>query len=263
MKQDTSNSNLPEIETSELQRKEAVEKFINPVKTPRPKRNWLKLGLLAGGSVLVAAVVIAVVVYENSKPVAVPSTFDVSAMKATISPNNSVQMTFDAYTQGAPPIWDGQNKTLTVPVPILFANNRNPTLKVEKVVDTIDGEVDQIQMDDLEPGDVIFSPIDGTLNEQKEYEDSLHVFYLNYTDSQGNNIAIEGYCSLLKPLVSFADATPVTDDIVSIPIKKGQPIGEITASDNDPHIGLIGAGPFMKSFNLAVNSERKVILLTK
>ena len=96
MKQeDNPDSNLSEIETSDQQRKEALEKFINPVKTPRPKRNWLKLGLLAGGSVLVAAVVIAVVVYENSKPVAVPSTFDVSAMKSTISPNNSIQMIFD------------------------------------------------------------------------------------------------------------------------------------------------------------------------
>ena len=264
MKQeDNPNSNPSEIEASEQQRKEAFEKFINPVKTPRPKRNWLKLGLWAGGSVIVVGVLVAIVVYETNKPVVVPPTFDVSAMKATISPNNSVQMTFDAYTQAAPPIWDGQNKTMTVPVPILFANNRNPTLKVEKVASSIDGLVNQIQMDDLEPGDVMFSPVDGTLMIQTVYEDNLTEFDLEYTDSQGETITITGYSSSLKPLISFADATPVTNDEVSIPIKEGQPIAEVIALDNNPHVGLIGFGPFLEKFNLAVNSESKVILLTK
>jgi len=133
MKQDNSDSNLPEIEAADQQRNKAVEKFINPVKTSRLKRNWLKIGLWAGGSVIVVCGLVAVIVYETSKPpksVVVPSTFDVSAMKSVIGANDSEQMTFDEYTVTAPSIWVGQNKTMTVPVPILFKDNRIPTLRV-------------------------------------------------------------------------------------------------------------------------------------
>jgi hypothetical protein len=263
-------SDITGIQTDDQIREEATQNFIHQKEKPKPvKKNFLKttLGkvLTIGGLIAVVGTAAGIGIDHAIKkpPEPTPSTFDVSAMKSTIGPSNSVQMTLDEYAKTAPPIWDEQNKTMTVAIPIFFANNRNPTLGVEKVASSIDGLVNQIQMDDLEPGDVMFSPDDGTLMIQTVYEDNLTEFDLEYTDSQGETITITGYSSSLKPLISFADATPVTNDEVSIPIKKDQPIGEVIASDNNPHVGLIGFGPFLKKFNLAVNPEGKAIILTK
>jgi hypothetical protein len=205
------NSDLANAEISDQERDNALKNFMHPEDKPKiQQKSWIRTNLtrllVVGGLIVICGV--GAGIYEGTKPHIIPSTFDASAMKAKISPNDSVQMTFDEYTKATPPIWDGQNKTLTVPVPILFANNRNPTLGVEKVASSIDGLVNQIQMDDLEPGDVMFSPVDGTLMIQTVYEDNLTEFDLEYTDSQGETITITGYSSSLKPLISFADATP-------------------------------------------------------
>jgi len=62
------------------------------------------------------------------------STFDASAPKSTINADDSVQMTLDQCTDVAPSYWNTQNHIMTVPVPILFNDNRIPTLKIEKIL---------------------------------------------------------------------------------------------------------------------------------
>jgi hypothetical protein len=184
-------------------------------------------------------------------------------MKSVIGANDSVQMTFNTYINTAPPIWDGQNETMTVPVPILFKDNRIPTLNVEKIASAFDGKLNQIEIDNLQQGDIIISPIDATLSILEEDESNPTVFSLDYTDTQGNHLSLEYNASSLQPLLNYADASPgsIAREI-EIPIKKYQPIGEIMASE-DPHVMLIGTGPLLQTFNLAVNPENKAILLTK
>ena len=59
----------------------------------------------------------------------------------------------------------------------------------------------------------------------------------------------------LDPSISFDK--PVKDHI-RIPIKKDQPIGKMLTADN---FEIIGNAPLLKSFNLAVTSQGKAILL--
>jgi hypothetical protein len=61
----------------------------------------------------------------------------------------------------------------------------------------------------------------------------------------------------IDPSISFDK--PI-NNFIRIPIKKGQSIGKMLTSDS---LSLIGAGPLLQSFNLAVTPEKKAILLTK
>ena len=88
----------------------------------------------------------------------ISSTFDPSAIESTINANNSVQMTFGEYTQAAPPLWDDQSKVMTVPIPVLFNNNRIPNLSIEKSLNKNTKKLNMLTIDGFEPGDVIISP---------------------------------------------------------------------------------------------------------
>jgi hypothetical protein len=173
------SSNLSEAQLSEQQRKEAIENFINPPKRPPVKRNWLKIAAWTAGSVVIIGVLAAVVGYETNKPpktVLIPSTFDVSALKSVIGANDSVQMTFDDYVASAPPLWVEENRTMTVPVPILFNDNRIPTLSIKKIESQFDGTLNRISIDGLEPGDTVLSLIDGEIEIAQAHEKDLTIF---------------------------------------------------------------------------------------
>jgi len=273
MKQEDPRPNLTEAEISDQERKIATDNFIHSENKPKtPQKSWLRrnLGkiLTIGGLVAVvgagAGIGIENAIKKSSVPTPVPEIFDPSALKSIIGPNDSTQMTFDEYVNIAPEIWDGQNEVMTSPVPIWFKNNRTPILNVEKIASPFDGKLNQISIEGVEQGDIIISPVDATLSMEKEDEANPTVFFLNYTDPQGNNIGIEYNVSSLKPLIDYTDASPgsIAEEI-KIPIKKNQPIGEIIASDKDPYVMLIGTGPLLKEFNLAVTPEDKVIILTK
>jgi hypothetical protein len=124
-------------------------------------------------------VLVAGVVYETNKPpkpVLIPSTFDVSALKSVIGANDSVQMTFDDYVASAPPLWVEENRTMTVPVPILFNDNRIPTLSIKKIESQFDGTLNRISIDGLEPGDTVLSLIDGEIEIAQAHEKDLTIF---------------------------------------------------------------------------------------
>ena len=257
------NSNLPEAELSEHQRKEAIERFIDPTKRPRVKTNWLKIAIWISGSVLVVGVLMTVLVYETnrpSKPVLIPSTFDVSAIKSTIGANDSVQMTLDECTKIAPPYWNAAEGIMTVPIPVLFNDNRIPTLSVEKTPNPLDEVLNQISISGFESGDVIISPIDGEI-QITIADENLSWFSLFSKDAQGNDdltMSIATSPKGLSPLINF---NVPTEQQILIPIKKGQPIGEITTSNTS--IVINGNGPSTYGNNLAATPEGKAILLTK
>ena len=259
--ENNSNSNLSEAELSEQKRKEAIENFINPPKKPPVKRNWLKITAWTAGSVAVIGVLVAGVVYETNKPpkpVLIPSTFDVSALKSVIGANDSVQMTFGEYVATAPPLWVEENRTMTVPVPILFNDNRIPTLSIKKIESQfVPNLLDRISIDGLEPGDMVLSLIDGEIEISQGHEKDLAVFTLLTKDAQGNDIDIMYLTSGLEIDPSIIFDKPIKDHVL-IPIKKDQPIGKMLTSDK---LELIGGGPLLQTFNLAVTPEEKAILL--
>jgi hypothetical protein len=265
MKQeDNPNSNLTEAELSEHQRKEAIERFIDPTKRPRVKTNWLKIAIWISGSVLVVGVLVTVLVYETNKPtkpVLIPSTFDVSAIKSTIGANDSVQMTLDECTKIAPPYWNAPDGIMTVPIPVLFSDNRIPTLSVEKTPNPLDEVLNQISISGFESGDVIISPIDGEI-QITIADENLSWFSLFSKDAQGNDdiiMQIRTSPNGLNPLINFN--VPTTEQQILIAIKKGQPIGEITTPNTS--IMISADGPSTEGNNLATTPEGKVIILTK
>jgi len=270
MKQEGPRPNLTEAEIADQERKIATDNFMHPEnKLKTPQKSWLRrnLGRLLTVGGLIATAGVGVGIYESTKshePAPIASTFDVSALNSMIGIEDSVQMTWDEYAATAPTIWNEQNEVMTIPVPIWFINNRTPILNVEKIASPFDGKLNQISIEGVEQGDIIISPVDATLSMFKEDEVNPTVFFLNYTDPQGNNIGIEYNVSSLKSLIDYTDASPgsIAGEI-QIPIKKNQPIGEIIASDKDPYVMLIGTGPLLKKFNLAVTPEDKVIILTK
>jgi hypothetical protein len=242
---------------------EATRNFLHPEnKPPRlPEKSWLRRNL--GIIIVVIAIVIGGAgfgIYQDIKshePVSVPSTFDVSALNSVIGANDSVQMTWDEYTATAPPIWNGQNEVMTVPVPLLFKDNRAPTLSIKKIESQFDGRLNRISIDGLEPGDTVLSLIDGEIEINQGHENDLAVFTLYTQDSEGHDIDIMYLTSGLEIDPSIVFDKPINDHIL-IPIKKNQPIGKMVTSDK---LELIGNGPLLQSFNLAVTPENKAIIL--
>jgi len=185
------------------------------------------------------------------------STFDVSALKSTIDPGNSVQMTFDEYTENAAPIFDTQTKIMTVPVPIIFDSSDVPNLVVEKLRNNADNSLNIIKIDGFKPGETLFSPYDGVITINPG-DANMDIFFLDITDYQKQGIAImfatpDG----VTPLINFNLPATATES-VEIPVVKNQPIGNI----NGTSISMMGTAPLSKIFNLGV-SGGKVILLTK
>jgi hypothetical protein len=188
------------------------------------------------------------------------STFDASAPKSTINADDSVQMTLDQCTDVAPSYWNTQNHIMTVPVPILFNDNRIPTLKIEKILNPLSETLlNQISISGLEQGDVIISPVSGEIQITAD-DENLNAFELLSTDAQGDQLGMMITTQNgLNPLIN--SNVPAADQEIDAPITEGQPIGKITTQNTS--IIILGSGPAMESFNLATTPEGKAILLTK
>jgi hypothetical protein len=146
--------------TDDQIRDEATRNFLHPENKPKIKqKSWFRRNL---GRLLVAGALVAggtgFGIYENAKshePIPIPATFDPSALKSVIGVNNSVQMTFDEYSAVAPPIWEEQGEVMTIPVPVVFHDGRNPTLRITKMQNQIIDSMDIIDINGLEQGDII------------------------------------------------------------------------------------------------------------
>jgi hypothetical protein len=213
--------------------------------------------------------IIGITFYANGvifpKSTVVPSTFDPTAIEAAIGAGNSVQMTFAEYEKIAPSLWEEQNKTMTIALPVTLKNNRTPNLLIEKEQVSFDSSESpvkkKITIDGLQQGDVILSPVDGEILISQGGQD-LNAFRISTKDSQGNSIVIWFSTTGLNPLINFK--RPVKENI-SIYIKKGDPIGSLLTSDKHPkfngQIQIDGFAPLLNNFNLATTPEGKVIIL--
>jgi hypothetical protein len=209
--------------------------------------------------------------YEHMNPgihqtIDIPSTFDPAALEQRIGPENSIQMTFDEYEKTAPPVWVEQNKTLTIPLPIIFRDNRIPTLHIEKVQNpNANGSLDFINIDGLEQGDILFSPFDGKIQISQGAK-NLVGFFLYIKGPRGEEISLYFKTTGLNPLVDLSH--PPVDGYIPATVKKGDPIGSLITSDRhkafNGQIQIDGRNDLsLGSFNLAATPEGKVIEITK
>lgn len=224
-----------------------------------------KIARIAIAGITIAGVggTVAYEVSKSSEPTPIVSTFDVSAMKSTIDSNNSVQIPIDEYFETAPPIWNEESKTMTFPIPVLFRDNRIPTLSIEKLASQFSGRINRISIDGFEQGDVFYAPYEGNILVNSSAEDTLTFFFLKTTDSQGKEVSILFQLPPLEPLISFDQ--PISENGTLIPVEEKQPIGKILASDKDLshkyQIELSGGGPLIENFNLDTTPEGKAIIL--
>jgi hypothetical protein len=238
---------------------------MKPENKPKIKqKSWLRTNF---GKLLIAGALVAggtgIGIYENVKshePIPIPATFDPSALKSVIGANNSVQMTFDEYSAVAPPIWEEQGEVMTIPVPIVFRDGRNPTLKITKMQNQIIDSLNIIDIQGLEQGDTILSLVDGEIDIFQGSED-LMGFFIDFKDSQGKD---KTFCFALNcPLESLISFDHPIKDVIHLPIKKGQPIGKVLPLDKNQtgELNITGDGSLNEIFNLATTSDGKAILL--
>jgi hypothetical protein len=165
--------------TDDQKRDQATHNFMHPEDKVRPpQKSWLSRNLrkvLAIGGVIAVVGTSAGIGIEqaNKKSHEIPSTFDVSALNSKIGLEDSTQMTWDEYTATAPQLWVEENKTMTAPVPILYKDNRTPTLSIKKIESQYDGRLNTISIDGLEPGDTVLSLIDGEIELDQGDENHL------------------------------------------------------------------------------------------
>jgi hypothetical protein len=253
--------------TPDQEREEALRDFMHPEnKPPRPpKKRWISRYF---GLVLVVLILVAggtgygIYKYNKSnEPVPIPATFDVSAMNSTIGPEDSVQMTFSEYSAIAPELWNEESKTLTIPIPILFKDNRTPDLPVIKYKQPGDINPSTIGIMGVEQGDTIFSPFDGEMEIDYGME-NLAVFYLHTTD-HGRDVTIwiaapGGF----SPLINLDNYSRKGPQSIYFPVKKNQPLCNIGTSDHVSLLGAVVSGQTpAENFNLAVTPEGKAVIL--
>lgn len=206
-------------------------------------------------------------------PKEIPTNFDAAATDQWLAPQNSTQMTLEEYDKIAPPIWEEQSKTMTMPLPIKFRDGRTPTLHIQKMPDGYKFRPgnDLIVIDKgLEQGDIIFSPYDGALFVQIYPDGTIIQPYFLYPDT--NNPAqketkIQIDTTLIKFLPDPSQATETNRGFKSIRIKKGQPIGEILTLDSNgqpiiPKVQITGLSHTLlqENFNLAASEGKGIIL---
>jgi hypothetical protein len=196
----------------------------------------------------------------------IPSTFDPTALEQRVGPENSVQMTFAEYEKTAPQIWVEQNKTLTIPLPIIFRDNRIPTLHIEKIQNpNANDSLDFMNIDGLEQGDILFSPFDGEFRVSQGAK-NLAGFFLHIKGPGGEEISLYFKTTGLNPLVDLSH--PPVDGYIHAIVKKGDPIGSLITSDRhkafNGQIQIDGRNDLsLGSFNLATTPEGKLIEITK
>lgn len=216
---------------------------------------------------IVALVFLTISCKTSSQP---GSTFDPSATDSKVTQDNSVQMTLDDYDNTGIQVRNQGNGTLTLPLPILFKDNRTPTLHLEKMIDPWGKKIgldDYLIDDGLQEGDIIFSPFDGFIN--IETRAGVPASYIQVWDGEYEiSLPVGGFsiydATTLKLFIDPEQATiKINDMFLGIPVKKGQPIAEVIVPDEGksvPPIEIVGLFIEETTFNLAV-SGGKVILL--
>ena len=251
--------------TDDQKRDQATRNFMHPEnKPPRPpEKSWFRRNL---AGLLIALVLVAggtgFGIYKNAKahePIPVPEIFDPSALNSMVGANDSVQIPLGDYLVTAPPVWEDKNKTMTIPVPILFHDGRTPTLHIIKAKSQFDNRLDEMYIDGLERGDTILSPITGEFTVGKGHEKDLTYIFLYGQDDQGNLISFMFSTNGLNPLIDLGQLNPTSGEF-RVSVKKYQPIGTMVSSGD---LRLIGDGPLIKNFNLAATPNGKAIILTK
>jgi hypothetical protein len=199
----------------------------------------------------------------------IPLTFDPAALESVIGPENSVQMTLEEYEATSPTMWDEQNKTMTIPLSIIFKDDLIPNLFIKKEQLSFDSSESavksKITVNGLQQGDIIPSPVDGEIELQKGTNKCIGGSIFIYTkDSQGEDIIILFATTPLNNLINFN--YPLENN-TRIPIKRGDPIGSLLTSDKhwafNGQIQIMGFAPLLKNFNLATTHEGKAIIITK
>jgi hypothetical protein len=180
-------------------------------------------------------------------------TFDPSAEEAYITPNNSIQMTLEEY--GRPGILWNEGNISTVTLPIVFKDNRIPTLHLVKSTDPYRGHPGLNRYDinqGLIEGDVFVSPVDGELHVlalDSSYNKYIYGFYVTCPGTEPNTIdsTFIDCQTPLKPLVDLSQTTRADAAYLSpITVQKGQPLFEIMSSLDgklfEPEIAIAAAG---------------------
>lgn len=258
-----------------------------PADEPKPKpnffkRHWRSLSLSAIG--IVGSIFGIAKAYDNyvlapAQPIHQDyesPTFDPSAGDTHMNVNNSAVMTLDQFKQIAPLIWNAENGTMTIPLPIKFRNGRIPTLHIVKMKDpSLDQSVikgnDLIQIDNgLQEGDVVFSPYNARLIimtiPNQGITPAIGTFFLDaYPLDQRNNFGFGTTPLLLLP--DPKRAIKIDDYSSYIDVKENEPIGRVLTSYDgksfNPQIQITGLGhpSLLKNFDLATTSGGQGVIL--
>jgi hypothetical protein len=192
----------------------------------------------------------------------ISSTFNPAVIEQRVVPANSVQMTFADYEVTELQIWNEQNRTMTIPLPIEFKDNRIPNLIIKKEKISYDSSEsarkNKITIDGIQEGDTLLSPIEGDVDFSNGYT-GLAGFDIRTKDSQGHDIvAWFSTTGLISPSIDVHKFIHVT---------KGEPIGIFTSSNKhnmfNGQIQITGFAPLLENFNLATTPDNKLIQIIK
>lgn len=211
-------------------------------------------------------------------PKEIPSTYDASAPDAWTGPSNSIQMTLEESKKAAQPIWQEEEKTMTILLPIKSKDGQIRTLHVQKMTDPTSTQMghiagnNMIQIDaGLEEGDIVFAPYSGKLalltrRSQRDISVISGALFLD-SDPENNKSddSVVFYTTELNPLLDFSQATE-DDAYFYWDVQKGQPIGEILTSYKNqpikPKVSITGLGRLrgQENFNLATFEGKAIIV---
>jgi hypothetical protein len=210
-------------------------------------------------------------------------TFDPSAKEAYITPINYTFMEWGEYGEAGIKMWDAGSKVLTIPLPVLFQDDRTPILHLSKVTDPRAQSTGLNQYliaggsrkgEGLQEGDIIFALVDGEVDFTNmvnvDISSITYVDRFNFIpslDADPAEIGGFGFRSdkPLKVLVSLEQAKWTSTTIFTVPVKKGEPIAMFIASPDgkSPQVEITGITTSMQdtTLNLPTNADGKVILL--
>jgi hypothetical protein len=199
----------------------------------------------------------------------ISSTFNPAALEQWIGTENSVQMTFGEYEKTAPAVWNELTRTFITPLPIVFRNNRIPTLHISRVyqLGSISTSPNSINIDGLEQRDAIFSPFDGDIA-LFEGDKDLAGFNLYIKDTNGNNIARLSFATTGLDLAIDIDQAIMGDDgFRHMTVKKETIIGYLLKSDKhsafNGQVQVSGTAFDLNKYGFATTPEGKLIEIIK
>jgi|WetSurMetagenome_2_1015567.scaffolds.fasta_scaffold14058_4 hypothetical protein len=232
--------------------------------------------VIAAGLLITAGLEVKHYVDQNNEKIhkaETSSTFDPGAKEQYVNPNNETFMTLEEYEKTGIQYWE--SKTLTIPLPIIFKDNRTPTLHVSKGQDYVMGNdgLNLYSIDDgLQEGDIICSPIEGEIYvTTDEFKATGYMRSFTITIPETDSMSINGFLFRTSPsvipLIDLDNAIPLEDkNNVKRFVKKGQPIAKIATSINgktfNPQVSIFANYGSLKddALNFAT-SDGKVILL--